>query len=224
MIQFIKDNRPYSQTDRQDRIEHYLSIGCVEVPILYNENFLSPFWNGTEFIETATQEEIDAPLILFYEDKIIENYKYLMLRALSSSMGKKGDYEYLNIQKDEYKEKYKTAKRIEVNPVIEDVIQKEMLRDFDEPTLDYILNMYGITPDGTQLDKMNQLIVFRYEYANNRYNIFKGYIIDFRTKCRTLVELKQWVKLDAAFALVDALPYELTDEQAQEFYNDFQNI
>jgi hypothetical protein len=58
MIQFVKDNRPYSQTDREDLINYYLSIGCVEVPILYNGDLLKPLWNGTEWIEEATSEEI----------------------------------------------------------------------------------------------------------------------------------------------------------------------
>jgi hypothetical protein len=58
MIQFIKDNRPYSQTNREDLIDYYLSIGCVEVPILYDGDLIKPLWNGTEWIESATAEEI----------------------------------------------------------------------------------------------------------------------------------------------------------------------
>ena len=58
MRQFIKNNRPYSQTDREDLIQHYLDLGCVEVPILYNGSFLKPLWNDTQWIEEATPEEI----------------------------------------------------------------------------------------------------------------------------------------------------------------------
>jgi hypothetical protein len=58
MIQFVKDNRPYSQTNREDLINYYLSIGCVEVPILYDGDLLKPLWNGTEWVESATDEEI----------------------------------------------------------------------------------------------------------------------------------------------------------------------
>jgi hypothetical protein len=58
MKQFIKDNRPYSQTDREDLVNHYLSLGCEEVDVLYVENFINPLWNGTEWVESATSEEI----------------------------------------------------------------------------------------------------------------------------------------------------------------------
>ena len=58
MKQFIKNNRPYAQTSREDFAQKYLAEGCEEVPILYNENFIDPIWNGTTFIEGATPEEI----------------------------------------------------------------------------------------------------------------------------------------------------------------------
>ena len=58
MRQFIKNNRPYAQTSREDFAQKYLSEGCEEVPVLYNGNYIDPIWNGTTFIEGATPEEI----------------------------------------------------------------------------------------------------------------------------------------------------------------------
>ena len=58
MRQFIKNNRPYAQTSREDFVQKYLSEGCEEVSVLYNGNFVDPIWNGTEWIEGATPEEI----------------------------------------------------------------------------------------------------------------------------------------------------------------------
>lgn len=58
MIQFILDNKPFSQTDREDLIPYYLGLGCEEIDVLYNGNFINPIWNGTDFIEGATPEEI----------------------------------------------------------------------------------------------------------------------------------------------------------------------
>ena len=58
MRQFIKNNRPYQQTERNDFAQKFILEGAIEVPILYNENFLNPLWNGIEFIEGATTEEI----------------------------------------------------------------------------------------------------------------------------------------------------------------------
>ena len=59
MKQFIKDNRPYSQTDRPNLEDYYIGLGCEEVSVLYTENFINPLWNGTEWVESATPEEID---------------------------------------------------------------------------------------------------------------------------------------------------------------------
>ena len=58
MRQFIKNNRPYTQTSREDFAQKYLSEGCEEVPVLYNGNYIDTIWNGTTFIEGATPEEI----------------------------------------------------------------------------------------------------------------------------------------------------------------------
>ena len=58
MRQFIKNNRPYAQTSREDFAQKYLSEGCEEVSVLYNGNFVDAVWNGSEFIEGATPEEI----------------------------------------------------------------------------------------------------------------------------------------------------------------------
>ena len=58
MRQFVKNNKPYAQTSRKDFAQKYLDEGCLEVPVLYEENFIDPTWNGSEFIEGATPEEI----------------------------------------------------------------------------------------------------------------------------------------------------------------------
>lgn len=59
MIQFILKNKPYCQTDRIDLINYYQSLGCEQVSVLYNGEFLNPIWNGSEWIEGATPEEIE---------------------------------------------------------------------------------------------------------------------------------------------------------------------
>ena len=59
MKQYVLNSRPYAQTNRNDLISYYESLGCIEVPILYYENFIKPIWNGVEWIEGATPEEIE---------------------------------------------------------------------------------------------------------------------------------------------------------------------
>lgn len=188
------------------------------------ESFVKPDLNTdfTDVIESATNEEISEIKTPVYEQKIIELFTYLMNRALSSSMSKYGNYEYLQIQKQEYDKKYLVAKGLEVNTPVANTIQKEMDRDFPEPTLDAILTSYGYNDLlGTQLEKMHTLIIIRYEYAKQRLDMFEGMAIDFRTKSRTLVELSQWSKLDTAFELVEGLPNELSDVDLENYYNQF---
>ena len=58
MRQFIKNNLPYAQTSREDFAQKYLDESCLEVPVLYNGSFIDPIWNGSNWIENATPEEI----------------------------------------------------------------------------------------------------------------------------------------------------------------------
>ena len=74
MRQFIKNNRPYAQTSREDFVEKYLSEGCLEVPVLYNGSFIDPIWNGSEWIEGATPEEIAEQQIINIKQKETDLY------------------------------------------------------------------------------------------------------------------------------------------------------
>lgn len=74
MIQFILDSKPFTQTDRDDLIPYYQGLGCVEVPVLYNESFIKPIWNGTAFIEGATPEEISQQQTIQLKQKETDLY------------------------------------------------------------------------------------------------------------------------------------------------------
>lgn len=60
MRQFIKNNIPFSKTDSEEYAQTYLAQGCLEVPVLYVGNFKKPLWNGSDFVESATAEEIEV--------------------------------------------------------------------------------------------------------------------------------------------------------------------
>ena len=193
--------------------------------IHYEGGLIKEFWDGLQWIESATNQEIDTHNTPIYEQKIIDLFTYLLLRALSSSMGKYGSFEYLQIQRNEYLKKYEVAKGISNNVSIANAIVKEMERDFPTPKLDAILTAYGYNDlSGTQLEKMYTLIIIRFEYANSKLEAFEGMAIDFRTKCRTLVELCQWDKLDTAFSLIDNLPTELSNADIENYYLQFENL
>jgi hypothetical protein len=61
MMQFINNQKqPFSVTNREDLVRIYLDLGYEYVPILYDESlkYYKPIWNGTEWIEGITDEEI----------------------------------------------------------------------------------------------------------------------------------------------------------------------
>lgn len=199
--------------------EGYL-IAVTEYPI----DLIDGYYNAdlNEWYENASVEELNK-IILELENKIIEKYNYLMMRALSSSMGKNGSYEYLQNQKSEYDEKYLVSKGEKISIPLSSSLEKEMNRDFTEASLIATLEYFGITPEPTKLEMFYQLIIFKYEYAENRYEIFKAFCVDYRTKCRTFLELDQLDKLNQAFAMAD-LPDTLTDEQIETLYNQFDTL
>jgi len=172
-------------------------------------------WNGSEWVDN-TPINIEEK-----EEEIIKRYNYLMMRALSSSMQKYGSYEYLQNQKLEYDDKYLVAKGLRDSAPLSSSLQKEMDRDFTEESLIATLAYFGLTPELTKLENFYKLIVFKYEYAQNRYEIFKAFCVDYRTKCRSFLELNQIDKLDQAFAMSDNLPDTLTDLEIETLYNEF---
>lgn len=189
-------------------------------------NFFKALYNveNKVWYEGANSEEIiikNTELNLKLENEIITRYNYLMMRALSSSMQKYGSFEYLQNQKSEYDEKYAIAKGLKVSVPLKSSLEKEMNRDFTEESLIATLEYFGIELGNTKLDNFFRLIIFKYEYAQNRYEIFKAFCVDYRTKCRTFLELNQYQKLDQAFYMADTLPNQLTDTDIQQLYNQF---
>jgi len=159
-----------------------------------------------------------------YINEINKRYNYLLIRALSSSMGKYGDFEYLTNQKNEYTDKYLVARGLKVSPSLIESIEKEMNRDFSESSLDQILAYYGLTSSATMLDNFFKLIIFKYEYAEKRYEDFKAKAVDFRAKCITLVETGETDKLEQAFDLVDRLDSETNGEAIEILYKQFDEL
>jgi len=203
------------------------SVSVVVDGITYTEeqpNLLTDIWNGLQWIDGRTAEQIAEENLkqnIKLEEKIIEKYNYLMMRALSSSMHKYGNFEYLQNQKAEYDQKYAVAKGLKVSVPLSNSLEKEMNRDFTDASLIDTLQYFGIVPAQNKLENFYKLIIFKYEYAENRYEIFKAFCVDYRTKCRTFLELNQIDKLEQAFEMSDNLPNTLTDTEIQTLYNQF---
>ena len=153
--------------------------------------------------DPLTEEEELALKALLYEKKIIATYTELMARSLSFSMDKSGKLSYLNLQKQEYQEKYDLAKlyfadnnSVELDEKLKISMEHEMVNDFPEELLDSTLSDYGVTPTGTPFNKMCQLVIFRYEYGLVKYKAFNAFAVFYRAKSRTMIERSEFDKID----------------------------
>lgn len=222
----IINNTDWGGTYDNDFIQNYPEIvqGWVFTNEECNPNFIVKKWNGVNWYEGATPEEIVSNNIsknAEFEEEIIKRYNYLMMRALSSSMGKYGSFEYLQNQKSEYDEKYAIAKGLKVSAPLANSLEKEMNRDFTDESLIATLQYFGIEPSENKLENFYKLIVFKYEYAEYRYEFFKAFCVDYRTKCRSFLETSELAKLQVAFEMADTLPNELTNQDIETMYNQF---
>lgn len=183
-------------------------------------------YDGTNFYEGAPIEEANAIKTEKYEEELKVIYTGLWHRALESSMGKTGTKEYLDSQREEYKMKYDVCKGNVTNVSMQESLEAEMTRYFPEALLDTVLASYGITIDSswTQWDKFAQLVIFRYEYGESRYNAFTAFLTDFRAAVRTMIENAEWSRVFASFQLAYSIPMELDLTQAQSLYDQFKLI
>lgn len=202
-----------------------------------NQKLGAIFYDGsndyfTYNIINLTQSEIDekeSVKSLDYKRKIEDSFSYLYVRALASSMNKsKLDLSFLTAQREVYEDKYKVSKGQLISGVVHDntlsLIQAEMNDEFSEAVLDTILTEYGVTPTGSHLNKMFQLIVFKFEYGLGAFSSYKKFMEHFRTKALLWLDNKEWSKIDSAISLVEGMPSSLTLAEAESLYNQFNTI
>lgn len=217
-------------TQNQDKtIKGDLVSDWVFSSTLYDGSLNDAIWNGSEWIEQASQEEIVAKRKKIYKEKIETAFSHLYIRALASSMNKSRlDLNFLTAQREVYQDKYDVAKGIITSGVKYDntleLIQGEMDDEFSEDVLNATLTAFGLTPNGTHLDKMYQLIIFKFEYGLNAFSNFKKFIERFRTKSFTWLDAGLCDKIDQGIDLVNGLPDALTLQEAETLYNQFNAI
>jgi len=194
-----------------------------------SNGFIHPNLSGGVWIDSASPETIGIEKKKYYSNEIEKYFKYLYVRALASSMNKSNlDIGFLTAQREVYQDKYDVAKGIITSGVKYDntleLIQGEMVDEFSEDVLDVVLPTFGITPTGTHLNKMFQLIIFKFEYGLNAFSNFKKFIERFRTKCFTWLDVQLYSKIESAFSIVDDMPESLTLVEAQQLYDNFNAI
>ena len=185
MIQFILDNKPFSQTDREDLIPYYLGLGCIQVPKLYNGSFLNPIWNGTDFLEGATPEEIaeqtNSKLALTekYPELQGMNYRLLQLDNLAeiqrlepiSDKGLKGVKKYVKdgvlIWSIETKFWFESDSTFP-----EGVVKTVKLYDIGERVVDSWINTKALSPDKKESIRQEQRRLILFYFKSQQPQIF----------------------------------------------------
>lgn len=208
-----------------------------KLPLGLNQKYGAIEQKGTEKkyhypLINKTQAEIDSELDIKktqYKQRINGYFSYMYIRALSSSMNKRStDLNYLLGLREEYEDKYSVSNGTITSGsnfiATKESILGEMEDEFTEAYLDTRLPLYGLPIEGTHLEKMYAIIVFKYEYGLHAFNTFNAFIRRFRTKCNKWVDDSEFTKIDSAFVIVDALPDALSMSDAQDLYNQFNAI
>ena len=187
------------------------------VNILYNGNFHKAFYNGSEWIEMATPEEIaETESIKKIEAKnyIQDLYVSLLKSALERATGKKGSLDYLREQRSEYEKKYIVANQILNNEVVSfpflvDTLNDEKeYEDYAGSNLNNAIASFGLTSLNDRLKDYCQLIKFQFEYSNPYFLEMESMIIYFRTRMVTDVDFGLWDKYNERLQLV----FQITNE------------
>lgn len=213
--------------ENQNELVNGELVSNWDVAPKYDDNFVTPKWDGINYYESATPEEVQTIKSPIYEKKIVSIYSMLYERALRSSMGKGYEYDTyqkLKDQEDEYRNKYGVAKGLIYNPLTESEIIAEMNREFTEPVLDAMLTSFGLPVTGTPYEKMCAVIMFKFEYGEEKYKRFRYYASTFRIKCREFVKNGEFTRCDSAFELAESIPLEMTVSEAEVFFNQFDSI
>lgn len=164
----------------------------IELPYIQK-----PILSNGAVIESITPEEIESDLVVEYTERIKNAFTSLRRRALGSSIGKTGSWEYLYEQSQQYKDKYNVAKGTYINTVVSQMIADEA-NDFgiDAPT-------------------MNALIIQMYEAGEIAYYQFTAMIERARTKAITLMDNSELTRALEVIELMENVPEVLTMQDAE---------
>jgi hypothetical protein len=171
-------------------------------------NFFKSKWNGTEWIESATPEEIAQLQTANLTNRIAKAFTCLRQRALASSIGKPLSlgYDYIKEQAEQYRYKYSVAKGNITDVFVSQMIANEAL-DF------------GIEPE-----QMRDLIIYKFEQGESAYLSFTAMIERARTKALTMLEIKDFGKAEAIIIIMENVPETLTMQDAEILTNQMLSI
>ena len=143
--------------------------------------------NPTAVIEGADSDGISSIKTPQYMERLENVVADLRIRAKAAAIGKTGSDRYIISQTELYELKNKIASG--------EITQPQILALIENEAAEF----------GLDFASFCTLIGIMYDNAKSKYEVFLFMIERCRTKTQTLIELRQWSQVDAAFALVATL-------------------
>lgn len=150
-----------------------LKVSLWELAPAYEGNFINPNWNGSNYVELATIEEViefDKSVFLPILQKVFSDNE---LKAKAFVIDKTGKKAYIESQERHYVLKYKVAKGLIQNAKI------TALHEIEAADL-------GIT-----LEQLHYVIVWKYETAESEFENLTACNETCRTRIQTHLEQGQ---------------------------------
>jgi hypothetical protein len=204
--------------------------------VLPSENLLKPQWNGTEWIEGATTEEIQTIQNQKKHEiylKIFQVVNNLTTSALSRATNKLGlglsRIELENL-KSEYKSVYEVAKYFIdndniLNQIIFDNLDFEQENDFTGDILNQVANQLQISTAGiSRIQIYCKIIIKKYELGELMLNEFNSFIRTFRSKMITFLDKNDFHKIESGFNLSLSITNQTENSQLYTIFLTFNNL
>lgn len=193
---------------------------ATSVKYVNDGSLLKEIWNGTNWVEGATQEEINIFKKNQYLDKLILVVKELNDRLLVSAVNKEEkDVEYLKGQTERYTKKYNVSKKyIDTNG---QEIENQLWYD---AILKELQNTNNIQNISLTEEQFMGLIVQYYETGEQRQKVFDTSLEIFRAKTKDFILTYNFNKADECFEMANNIPNNMTIQDLQNLLIQFDSI
>ena len=201
--------------------------------ILPNKKIINPIWNGTEWIEGATPEELQTIQKLKKHEiylKIFQVVNDLTTSALARATNKQGaglSRIELDNLKQEYKDIYEVAKNYIENALISnslifETLEFEQLNDFAEEKLNHVANYLQISTAGnSRIEIYCKIIIKKFELGQLMLESFSSFIRTFRSKMITFLDQNEFEKVEAGFEIVASIDNNTNNNEIILKFNEF---
>lgn len=193
----------------------------------YNFNLILGVWNGSEWVEGASQEDLDLKKEE-YLYKLVQVVNELDKKLLISSVNKEeNDIDYLKNQSARYLDKYRVAKKYcefiptVLNPIFIPITSDE---DWYNQIVDELSETNRIQGVNISLSDFMQLIVDYYELGEYRNKRFQIALEIFRAKTKDFILTFNWQKADECISMASSIPNQMDLNDLDDLLTQFNAV